>query len=92
MALGFYFAHEGFTPDKYDEAIRQLEAAGAGAPAGRTFHVALESDGGIQVFDIWESAEQFQVFGETLVPILSGLGIEMGAPPMPAHVHNVIQG
>ncbi len=92
MALGFYFAHEGFTPEKYQEALRQLEAAGAGAPAGRTFHVALESGGGIQVFDIWESAEQFEVFGQTLIPILSGLGIEMGAPPMPAHVLNVIQG
>jgi hypothetical protein len=92
MALGFYFAHSGFTTDKYDEAIRQLEAAGAGAPAGRTYHVALESDGEIQVFDIWESKEQFEVFGQTLVPILAGLGIEMGAPPMPARVHNVIQG
>jgi hypothetical protein len=92
MAVGLYFAHEGFTPDKYDEAVRQLEAAGAGAPAGRTFHVALESDGQIQVFDIWESKEQFEAFGQTLVPILSGLGIEMGGPPMPADVHNVIQG
>jgi hypothetical protein len=44
------------------------------------------------VFDIWESKEQFGVFGQTLVPILAGLGIEMGAPPMPSHVHNVIQG
>jgi hypothetical protein len=92
MALGFYFVHSGFTPDKYNEAIRQLEAAGAGAPAGRTYHVALESNGEIQVFDIWESKEQFEVFGQTLVPILTGLGIEMGPPPMPAHVHNVIQG
>jgi hypothetical protein len=32
------------------------------------------------------------VFGQTLIPILTGLGIEMGAPPMPSHVHNVIQG
>jgi hypothetical protein len=92
MAFGYYFAHAGFTPDKYNEGIRQLEAAGAGAPAGRTYHVALESDGEIQVFDIWESKEQFEVFGETLVPILAGLGIEMSAPPMPSHVHNVIQG
>jgi hypothetical protein len=53
--------------------------------------VALESDGAIQVFDIWESQEQFDSFGETLVPILAGLGVELAAP-MVATVHNVIQG
>jgi hypothetical protein len=91
MALGIYFMHEGFTAEKYDEAIDKLEDAGAGSPEGRTYHVALESDGAIQVFDIWESQEQFDAFGETLVPILAGLGVELGAP-MVATVHNVIQG
>jgi hypothetical protein len=31
MAISFYFVNKGFTPDKYGEAIRQLEPAGAGA-------------------------------------------------------------
>jgi hypothetical protein len=91
MALGFYFVHEGFTPEKYDTAIKKLEAAGAGSPKGRTYHVALESDGAIQVFDIWESQKDFDAFGETLVPILSELGVTLGAP-MAATVHNVIKG
>lgn len=91
MALGIYFAHEGFTPDKYASAIKQLEAAGAGAPKGRTLHVALESGGAIQVFDIWESQEDFDAFGATLVPILGDLGVVLGEP-MVATVHNVITG
>ncbi len=91
MALGIYFVHGGFTPDKYDTVIKQLEAAGAGAPKGRTFHVALESEGAIQVFDIWESQEDFDAFGSTLVPILSELGVEL-KEPMVATVHNVIKG
>ena len=91
MALGLYFALSGFKTETYDEAIRQLEAAGAGAPAGRTYHVALETDGQIQVFDVWESQEQFDAFGATLIPILTGLGVEP-APPMVARVHNVIEG
>jgi hypothetical protein len=91
MALGIYFVHDGFTPDKYQSAIKQLEAAGAGAPKGRTFHVALESDGAIQVFDIWESQDDFDAFGSTLVPILSELGVEL-KEPMVATVHNVIKG
>jgi len=91
MALGIYFQHGGFTAEKYAEALAKLEAAGAGTPDGRTLHVALETDGGINVFDIWDSQAQFDAFGETLVPILTGLGVELGAP-MIATVHNVIEG
>ena len=91
MALGIYFVHDGFTPEKYSKAIKQLDEAGAGAPKGRTFHVALESNGAIQVFDIWDSQEDFDAFGQTLIPILTELGIELKAP-MVASVHNVIQG
>jgi hypothetical protein len=91
MALGIYFVHQDFTPAKYENAIKQLEAAGAGAPKGRTYHVALESDGEIQVFDIWESQADFDEFGKTLVPILAELGVELKAP-MVANVHNVIKG
>jgi hypothetical protein len=91
MALGIYFAHTGFTPEKYAEAIAALEAAGMGAPAGRTAHYALDADGEINVFDIWESQEQFDAFGATLVPILTGMGVTLGAPMVSA-VHNQIQG
>ena len=91
MALGVYFAHEGFTPEKYRSAIEQLAAAGAGSPKGRTYHVALESDGTIDVFDIWESMEDFEAFGPTLVPILTELGVGL-KEPMVAQVENVIEG
>jgi hypothetical protein len=91
MALGIYFVHQGFTPEKYESAIKQLDAAGAGAPKGRSYHVALESDGEIQVFDIWESQADFDEFGKTLVPILTELGVELKAP-MVANVHKVIKG
>lgn len=91
MAVGLYFMPSGFNKDKYDEAIRKLEEAGAASPAGRAYHVALESDGAIQVFDVWESQEAFEAFGQTLIPILAELGVDPGQP-MAAEVHNVIQG
>ena len=91
MALGFYITPSGFTQYKYDEAVSKLEAAGAGAPEGRSYHVALETNGEIQVFDIWESQEAFEAFGATLVPIMTGLGADPGEP-MVARVHNVIEG
>jgi len=91
MALGFYFRPAGFTPAIYDDTLSQLEAAGAGAPDGRTLHVALDVGGAIHVFDIWESQEQFDAFGATLVPIMTAAGIDPGQP-MVATVRNVLEG
>ena len=91
MALGFYFTPSGFTQEKYDELISRLQAAGAGAPEGRSYHVALETNGEIQVFDDWESQEAYEAFGATLVPIMTELGADPGEP-MATRVHNVIKG
>jgi hypothetical protein len=41
------------------------------------------------VFDVWESQETFEAFGETLMPILGELGVDAGQPNI-APVHNVI--
>ena len=91
MALGLYFTPSSFTPAQYDDAIGRLEAAGAGAPAGRLYHVALETDGQIQVFDVWDSQESFEAFGATLVPIMAELGADPGQPQV-SPVHNIIEG
>ena len=91
MALGFYFTPSSFTTAQYDDCINRLEAAGAGAPAGRRYHVAMETDGQVQVFDVWDSQESFEAFGATLLPIMAAVGSDPGAP-MVAPVHNVIEG
>jgi hypothetical protein len=93
MALDLYFQPSGFTPDVYDEAVKQLEQAGAGfgKVPGRIFHCAMEAGGAIQVFDVWESMEQFQKFGETLLPIMNKLGADPGEPQV-ATVHHMQNG
>jgi hypothetical protein len=91
MALGFYITGKGFTQERYDTTLAQLEGAGAGAPEGRISHVAMEADGEIQVFDVWESQAAFEAFGTTLLPILTSAGIELNEP-MVARVHNTIAG
>ena len=92
MAVGIYFGDSaGFTWEIYDEAVRRLEAAGAGAPAGRTYHVAMESGDLVNVFDVWDSMESFEAFGEKLVPILGELGAGP-AEPMVLPVRSVIEG
>jgi hypothetical protein len=91
MAIGMYFTPSSFTSEEYDEVISRLAAVGAAAPPGRLHHVALESGGQIQLFDVWDSAESFQAFGATLVPILAELGIDPGEPQV-SPVHNLIAG
>jgi hypothetical protein len=89
MAIGIYFPVKDMSAEKYDEVIRRLEAAGAGAPTGRSYHCAFAGDGGLHVFDVWDSQADFDSFGETLMPILGELGVDPGEP-MIAEVHNII--
>jgi len=91
MALSFYFASQSFSAAQYDDAISRLDAAGAGSPPGRSYHCAFSAGPNIQVFDVWDSQEAFEKFGETLMPILGELGVDPGEP-MVAEVHNVITG
>ena len=91
MALGFYFASESFSAEQYDEAIRRLQAAGAGSPPGRSYHCAFTGSGGLNIFDVWDSQESFEKFGETLMPILGALGVDPGEPQV-AEIHNIIIG
>jgi hypothetical protein len=58
---------------------------------GAYYHCALESNGAIQVFDIWESQADFDAFGTTLMPIPTELGVGL-KEPMVATVYNVITG
>lgn len=91
MALGFYFAPKSMSAEQYDESLRRLEAAGQGSPSGRLYHVAFSGEGGLNVFDVWDSQESFDAFGKTLMPILGELGVDPGQPQV-AQVHNIIKG
>lgn len=92
MALGYYFRPESMTADKYDEIIRRLDAAGAGNPEGRRYHFAFgEGGGSLSVFDVWDSAEQFDRFGQTLMPVLQDVGVDPGEPAV-VEIHNMIIG
>jgi len=91
MALGIFFAPQSLSAEQYDDVMRQLEAAGQGAPAGRLYHSAFSSGGGLHIFDVWDSQASFDAFGQTLMPILAEAGIDPGRPQV-SEVHNIVQG
>jgi hypothetical protein len=80
MALGFYFAPQAMTAEKYDECIKRLNKAGAQHPAGRTFHACFGTRDKLAVFDVWTSQAAFDKFGHTLMPIAEGIGFDPGQP------------
>ena len=91
MSFIFNFKPAGFTAAKYAETLKQLEAAGAGAPKGRSYHVCFGDPNSVCVTDVWSSMEEFQAFGETLVPIMQSLNVDPGQPDI-QEVHNIIVG
>jgi hypothetical protein len=90
VALGVYFSPKSMNAQKYDTVIRRLEAAGANAPNGRSYHTCFGSGDKLAVFDVWDSQESLDRFLQTLTPILKDVGIDAGEPQvMP--IHNVIK-
>jgi hypothetical protein len=78
------------TTEQYDETIRRLEKVGDWPPQGLDYHVAFKSNGKFRVSEIWDSREQFDAFGERLMPVLKEVGIEPGEPEM-LEIHNIIK-
>lgn len=91
MAQGMYFTPNGFHEGPVRRRDQPPRRGWCRAPAGRLYHVALETDGQIQIFDIWDSQEAFEAFGATRLPIMTEIGVDPGVPQV-ATVHNVLEG
>ena len=90
MAIAVQFTQSSMTTEQYENGLRSLDEAGEGSPEGRTFHACYGESGALRVFDVWESQESFDRFGEKLMPIAQELGIDLGQPEV-APLENVIE-
>ena len=90
MAIVVKFAVTGMTAEKYEMALRRLEASGAGAPPGRLHHASYGSRDDLQVIDVFDSPQSLEAFGRTLGPILQELGI--AATPDVQEAYKIIRG
>ena len=75
-----HFNGSGMTAAQYDQIIVELQKASTFPPAGQIAHACYKTEDGYKVVDVWESAEQFNAFGQILMPILHKLGINSGQP------------
>ncbi len=92
MSILVRYSPVSLTAEKYDEVIRTLEEAEAVfPPEGIEIHVCFGSEGNLVVSEIWDSREQFEAFGERLMPVLTEAGIEFSGEPEVFEVHNIIK-
>ena len=91
MSICVRFNPSNLTGEKYDETNSLLEEEGVGyPPEGLDYHVCFGPDeGNLRVSEIWDSREQFEAFGERLMPVLSKAGIEFSGEPEIFYVHNI---
>ena len=88
MSLLVRFSPQGLTSAQHDEVTTRLSDAGHWPPEGLEYHVCFGESGQMRVSEIWSSTEQFQAFGEHLMPMLGEVGISMAGPPEVFEIHH----
>jgi hypothetical protein len=88
MSIVVRFKPTALTTEKYNETMNRLEAEGMWPPDGCDYHICFGSDGNLKVSEIWDSVEQFQAFGERLMPLLADAGVESSGEPEIFEVQN----
>ena len=92
MSIVVRYNPTNLTTEKYDEGNRRLREAGVELlPDGLEYHVAFGPDGDLRVSEIWDSREQFEAFGERLMPLLADIPFDSGGAPEIFEVHDVIK-
>jgi len=59
-------------------------------PRASLFAVAFGPEDDMRVSEIWDSKEQFEAYGQRLMPILTDIGIEFSGGPEIFEVHNLV--
>ena len=76
MAVAVHISPEHMSRADYEKVIKELQDKGLDKPGGRRFHAAYGDDE-VQVFEVWDSPEQFEDHREQLFATLLGAGINV---------------
>ena len=77
MAILMLLEFDGVTTEQYDQVNEELDPA-SNPPKGLILHSGAETDAGMKVVDIWESADAWQDFLDNR---LSPAVVEVMGPP-----------
>jgi len=96
MAVAILIEVPGLTTETYD-AVNEQAGIASDPPAGLIIHTCGEMDGGLRIFDVWETQEDLDRFeSERLVPAMNEVSAQSGGSPMDSsrrevyHLHSFL--
>ncbi|HEV7460387.1 MAG TPA: hypothetical protein VGN78_07620 [Solirubrobacteraceae bacterium] len=88
MSIVVRYHPANLTAELYDESHPRVQEAGF-PPEGLDYHVCFGSPDNLTVSEIWDSREQFEAWGQKLMPVLMESGIEFSGEPEVFDVHSI---
>ncbi|MEV6649695.1 hypothetical protein [Streptomyces sp. NPDC051219] len=89
MAVFIQAELRGVTADQYDALTAKLQALPGDVFEGCLAHVAVQTESGFEVFDLWESEAAMEKFAQAMMPVAAEAGIsERGGRPKIMQVHS----
>ena len=74
MSIMVRYHPASMTAGLYDATTGKIEAAGLQwPPEGMDYHVCFATGDGLAVSEVWDSREQWEAFGERLMPVLTAV-------------------
>ena len=89
MAIAIYFNPAALSEQQYRGTVDDLAAQGDWPPAGLVHHSCFGEGNALMVYEVWESQEALDAFGQRLMPVLQKHEIDPGQP-MVMPVVNVV--
>jgi hypothetical protein len=90
MAICVHFVPKAMNAGQYNQAVTLLDEKGLGKPAGRLYHVCFGDGDKLQIFDIWESRPEWDIFSQSVATVSQQVGVEVASIDIEP-VHNIIQ-
>ncbi len=80
------------TPEEYDQMRERLGVDDTPPPGGLVHVAALGDDGKMRVFEVWDSREQAEAWGEKVRAARTQAGFGDGPPTIEyLEVHSIVQ-
>jgi hypothetical protein len=79
------------TTEQYEQVKARVSEGGGFPPDGLEYHVCFGPERHRRVSEIWASREQFETFGERLMPAIEEAGIESVEPEI-LEVYSQVRG
>lgn len=80
MAVSIYFNPASLSEDQYRAVVDQLSTEGEWPPSGLVHHSCFGEGNNLMVYEVWESPEALDAFGQRLMPVLQQHKVDAGQP------------